>query len=684
MYRWFREEGSSLPLGATCFKELDSFNFALYSKHATQVSLLFYSDEDFTNPLFSYDFDPYKNKTHRIWHCRLPAAQLSGVRFYAYRIDGPEATGRFEWHTFDPEKILLDPYARGVFFPPAYSRQAAIAAGPNDGKAPLGYLPTAGKTFDWHDDSIRKHGADLIIYELHVRGFTQHQSSGVPKAKRGTFAGIVEKIPYLQELGITAVELMPIHQQDPQSHEYWGYNTLNFFSINNQYAEADEAGQQISEFKTMVHELHRAGIEVILDVVYNHTCEGDDRGPTFSFKGIDNSTYYLINQDLDKPYFNFSGTGNTMHTANLAVKNLIIDSLRYWAEEMHIDGFRFDLASVFARDQNGDIAFDRPPIFGDIRTHRALAGVRLIAEPWDTAIDQLGTRFPGAYWKQWNGAFRDDVRRFVRGDEGMVGAFMQRLYGSDDLFPGDPMNAYHAHQSVNFINAHDGFTLYDLVAYNEKHNEANGLHNTDGTDQNYSWNCGFEGDQDVPAEVIELRLRQARNFFTILMISNGTPMFTMGDEFLRSQGGNNNPFNQDNETSWVDWRRQTENRDFFNFCKKMIAFRKAHPSLCRSRFWRGDIRWYGADGPVNMGPGSHLLAFYLDGSAEEDDDIYAMFNAHWEGHTFRFGEKGPWHRIVNTGILAPQTVAERGQDIIKQDNYWLGPRSVAVFVRSRQ
>lgn len=683
MISWTTTEGASYPLGVTYIPQEDAFNFAIYSKHATSVTLLIYNNQHYDLPVATFHLHYLRHKSHRIWHCRIKAAQLKESRYYAYKIEGPGPAGQFEWHAFDKEKVLLDPFARSVFFPPAFDRTVASLPGPNDGQAPLGIIFKDTHTFDWQDDKRPHHESDLIIYELHVKGFTFHPSSGVAEDKRGTYTGIIEKIPYLQELGVTAVEFMPVHQYDPQSGDYWGYSTLNFFSPHHAYASHKDIGGQLKEFKQMVKALHQAGIEVLLDVVYNHTTEGDRFGPIYSFKGIDNSTYYLMNKSLPEPYANFTGAGNTIHTRNNYVKTMIIDSLRYWVEEMHVDGFRFDLTSIFSRNTDGSISFEEPPIFGDIQSDPLLAHIRFIAEPWDAmGTMQLGAKFPGLQWMQWNGTYRDDVRKFVKGDPGMVGYLMTRLYGSDDLFSDALPYAYHPYQSINFITSHDGFTLYDLVAYNYKHNFANGEHNADGQNENYSWNCGVEGDHSLPEQVFRLRKQQAKNFVVLLMLSNGTPMILAGDEFLRTQKGNNNAYNQDNEISWINWHLAEKHHDFFQFFKKMIAFRKAHPSLCRSRFWREDVRWFGTTGAPDLAHHSRSMAFFLSGKSQEDDDMYVMINAYWEALTFTFQLEGPWHRMVNTSFDPPNDFVEQGEDIIYHHTYLLRPRTVAVFIRS--
>jgi isoamylase len=684
---WAEAEGLPFPLGVTWIETEQASNFALYSEHAESVTLLLYTEDDHATPVLSCRLDYLKNKSRRVWHCRLPQSMLKGARYYAYSVEGPKPAGRFEWHNFDPEKILLDPYAKSLFFPPSFDRSAAIGPGSNAGKAALGLIAADGWLFDWDGDRRPRHESDTIIYELHVKGFTRHPSSGVTPAKRGTYAGLVEKIPYLQELGVTVVELMPVFQFDWQDNNYWGYMPLSFFAAHHGYSSTPDSCEQHNEFRAMVKALHAANIEVIIDVVYNHTGEGDDRGPMYSFKGIDNSTYYLMSGDPEAPYENFSGTGNSLNCANRYVRKMIADSMRFWVRDMHVDGFRFDLASVFARNLDGSINREDPPMFGDIRAEADFSNVRLIAEPWDaTDVYQLGRSFPGTLWLQWNGRFRDDIRRFVRGDGGMVSTIMQRLYGSDDLFPDERIYAYHPYQSVNYITSHDGFTLYDLVSYNQKRNWANGRSNTDGMPDNYSWNCGWEGDARVPPEVLQLRKRQVKNFCCLLFLSNGTAMLRAGDEFMQTQGGNNNPYNQDNETSWLDWRRQTANPDIFRFFKMMIAFRKAHPSLSRSRFWRDDVRWYGVGPSVDMSWDSHSLAFSLHGASQKDDDLYVMINAHQEDVHFFIQEGRPeeWRRVIDTALDSRDDFCEPGREVqLAFGSYTVKARSIVVLIRAR-
>jgi glycogen operon protein len=539
--------------------------------------------------------------------------------------------------------------------------------------------------FNWNGDRHIRHEADLVIYEMHVRGFTRHASSGFPAEQRGTFGGVIAKIPYLVELGVTAVELMPVFQFDPQEDNYWGYMPLNFFAPHHVYATSPDQCGQRSEFRRMVQALHAAGIEVILDVVFNHTCEGDANGPTYSFKGIDNSTYYLVVENSPDQYLNFSGCGNTLHTSNSAVRRLVVDSLRYWATEMHVDGFRFDLASVFTRNTDGSVNLEDPPIFDEIASDPSLADVRLIAEPWDAqGIFLLGRRFPGALWMQWNSHYRDTLQRFVRGDAGLIGDLMTRLYGSSDLFPDGCANSLRPYQSVNYITSHDGFTLYDLVSYNRRHNEANGHGNTDGA-KDFSDNRGVEGDGNVSAEVLRLRKQRVKNFVCLLMLSNGTPMFRMGDEFLHSQGGNNNPYNQDNETSWLDWRRLEEHHDVFRFFKEMIAFRKARPSISRSHFWRDDVHWFGPNGPVDLSLSSQALAFHLSGRSVNGSDLYVLINGSHRPVTFRVqhGSLGVWRKLIDTAAESPRDISTSGFDgDAVLDILEIAPHSVAVLCQT--
>ncbi len=657
------DEGGLGPPGAIWLENEQAWNFTLYSRHARGVTLLLYSGTNFVRPVLELKLDPLTNKTARVWHCLIKAKSAPGALYYAYRIQGPfnPSAG----HRFDAEKVLFDPYAQELFFPWDFSREVAKQPGRNDGRAVLGVLPQAAEAFDGDAKPPPRHTHDLIVYELHVKGFTARDGS-VAKEKRGTFLGLIEKIPYLSELGVTAVELMPVHQFDPQEGNYWGYMTLSFFAPHQDYVVRNA----VAEFRQMVRAFHEAGIEVWLDVVYNHTCEGDETGPTYCYRGIDDRSYYL--SDTSGRYLDYTGCGNTTRCAHPLMRLLVLRSVQHWAERMGIDGFRFDLASVFARNEDGSINTESPAIATELSAAALMYDLRLVAEAWDINAYLLGRGFPGLAWRQWNGRFRDDLRSFVKGDANMVGALMQRVYGSDDLFPDGPGDVYRPYQTVNYITSHDGFCLYDLVSYDEKHNEANGHENRDGPADNRSWNCGWEGDDGASAEVLLLRRQQVKNFFTLLMLANGTPMFCAGDEFLNTQHGNNNPYNQDNETTWVDWSLLEKNQDVFRFFQYMIAFRKERPWIGRSRYWRDDVHWYGANGPVDLGQQSRTLAYCLYG----ESDLYVMVNAFWEPVRFHIQEGKDWKRRIDTsrqGLL---------EEPVSSGDYEVAARSVVVLERT--
>jgi isoamylase len=654
------DEGGLGPPGALWLENQQAWNFTLYSRHARAVTLLLYNATDFVEPVFQLSL----NKTARVWHCLVPKQLAPAAKYYAYRVGGPwtPALG----HRFNADKILFDPYAEELFFPPEFSRDAAKQAGRNDGRAILGVLPRLQQPFDWGILPPPRHTHDAIVYELHVKGFTARENSGVPDERRGTFLGLIEKIPYLKELGVTVVELMPVHQFDPQENNYWGYMTLNFFAPHHSYGMKDAA----DEFRQMIRAFHQACIEVWLDVVYNHTSEADENGPTYCYRGIDDHSYYLLG--TTGQYLDYTGCGNTTRCAHPLTRLLVLRSVQHWAANMGVDGFRFDLASVFARNEDGSINTESPAIATELTAAALMYDLRLVAEAWDINAYLLGRSFPGLAWRQWNGRFRDDVRSFVKGDPGMVGALMQRLYGSDDLFPDGPGDVYRPYQSVNFITAHDGFCLYDLVSYNEKHNEANGHENRDGPSDNRSWNCGWEGNDSAPDEVLALRRQQVKNFFTLLVLANGTPMFCAGDEFLNTQHGNNNPYNQDNETTWLDWSLLEKNQDMFRFFQYMIAFRKERPWIGRSRYWREDVHWYGANGSVDLGQQPRTLAYGLHG----ESDLYVMINAFWEPVRFHIQEGKDWKGIVDT---SRQALLE---EPVSSGDYEVAARSVVVLERT--
>jgi isoamylase len=515
-----------------------------------------------------------------------------------------------------------------------------------------------------------RHGHDLIIYEIHVRGFTRRASSNIREEERGTFAGVVAKIPYLKALGITAIELLPVQQFEPLRDDYWGYMTLNFFSPHAQYSMKGTPEGALREFRWMVDEFHKAGIEVLLDVVYNHTAEMGEGGPTYSFRGIDNSTYYALSPTDLSSYVNFSGCGNDLRTAHPAVRLLVIDSLRYWATSIGVDGFRFDLASIFARNEDGTLNSEDPPIISEISGDHHLAEVRLIAEPWDAGSGYLmGRAFPGRSWCQWNDHFRDTVRKFIKGEGGLVGDLMTRLYGSTDLLPDTLIDADRRYQSINFIDCHDGLNLCDLVSYSN--------------DGQHSWNCGYEGTENVPAEVAALRKRQIRNFCCLLMLSNGVPMFLAGDEFMHTQAGNPNVYDQDNETTWLDWDLVTKNAEILRFFRMMIGFRKAHPLIARSTGWGADCTWYGTDGDADLRSSSRSIALHLRGGSSGDIDIYAMLNAHWDKLSFRLPTSATWKRVVDTSLDSPSDIVEEAEAPLHDlESYSVGPRSVVVLTSS--
>ncbi len=682
--RWRSAEGAPSPLGVVWLEGEQAYNFALYSRYATAVTLLCYASHDPVHPVYTATLST-PGATRR------GGSGTAACRQRSWR--GPSTTptastarpGIDEGHRFDPQKVLLDPYAQEVHFPPRFSRAACSRPGPTDGRAPLGVLPRPREAYDWGDHRRPRHASDLIIYELHVKGFTARASSGVSPAQRGTFAGLKAKVPYLADLGVTVVELLPVQQFDPDEGNYWGYMTLNFFAPHQAYA----AGDPLDEFRDLVRAMHGAGIEVWLDVVYNHSSEFDATGPTYTYRGLDNRTYYLMGP-RPGAYRQDTGCGNTLRCGDPAVRALIMDSLRHWTELMRVDGFRFDLASIFTRDSSGEVDLHDPPLIAEISAFSERADRRVVAEAWDVASYQLGRAFPGVTWLQWNGKFRDDLRCAVRGDPGRVPDLMRRLYGSDDLFPDSLEESYRPYQSVNFVTAHDGFCLYDLVSYNRKHNEANGFGNQDGADENFSWNCGWEGDAGAPERVLALRRRQVKNYCALLLLANGVPMLVAGDELMHTQGGNNNPYNQDNEVTWLDWEKLQRNADVHRFFKLMIAFRKAHPSICRSRYWREDVRWYGPQAGTDMSWESRTLAYALRGASQGDDDLYVMINLGEEAQTFTIqewerppgGSAGGWLRCVDTWRPSPEDIAGPGQEpALDSRQYLVQSRSVVVLRR---
>ncbi|MFN2152613.1 MAG: glycogen debranching protein GlgX, partial [Anaerolineales bacterium] len=607
--------GIPYPLGAAyCHKGV---NFSFYSKNGVQAELLFFDDVDDGTPSRIIELDPSKNRTFHYWHVCVQG--IKAGQLYGFRVHGPNDPKY--GHRFDGEKLLIDPYGRAVAVPQNYDRGAASRPG-NNAAVAMKSVVTDRRAYDWEGDQPLKRALNqTVIYEMHVGGFTRHPNSGVVEEKRGTYAGLIEKIPYLQDLGITAVELLPIYQFDEQEapnglSNYWGYNPVSFFAPHPGYSSQRDPVGPLNEFRDMVKALHKAGIEIILDVVYNHTAEGNQWGPTFSFRGFDNRSYYILGKDPSQ-YMNYSGTGNTLNANRSVVRRLILDSLRYWVQEMHVDGFRFDLASIFSRDDLG-LPVVNPPLLWDIESDPVLAGTKLIAEAWDAGgLYQVGT-FIGDRWKEWNGKFRDDIRAFVKGDNGMVINLASRFLASPDLYGHEEREP---EQSINFVTCHDGFTLNDLVSYNHKHNWANQEGNRDGHNHNLSWNCGVEGPTDDPA-VEKLRKQQIKNFLTINLLALGVPMLLMGDEVRRTQGGNNNAYCQDNEISWFDWSLIDRHAEIYRFAKALIEFRLSlnvykdvRGVPLRRLLETAQLDWHGVKlGKPDWGYYSHTLAFTVLGS----------------------------------------------------------------------
>jgi isoamylase len=676
--------GCSAPLGATVCR--GGVNFSLFSRRASQVQLLFFDRVDDSNPSRVLTLDPQKHRTYHYWHIFVP--WLGPGQIYAYRVHGSfDPTNGLR---FDPSKVLLDPYGRGVVVPQGYSRRAGERTGDNTATA-MKSVVVDTTSYDWEGDTPLRHpSSQTVIYEMHVRGFTQNPNSGIPADIRGTFRGLIEKIPYLQNLGITAVELLPIFQFDPQDCpaglvNYWGYAPVSFFAPHQAYSSRQDPPGPVDEFRDMVKALHRAGIEVLLDVVFNHTAEGNHSGPTISFRGIDNAAYYVLEQDRSR-YANFSGTGNTLNANHSIVRRMIVDSLRYWVQEMHVDGFRFDLASILARDSSGGV-LSNPPVLWDIESDPNLAGTKMIAEAWDAAgLYQVGS-FVGDSWKEWNGHFRDDVRSFFRGDDGSLRRFADCLVGSHEIYR---HKGREAEQSVNFVTCHDGLTLNDLVSYNQKHNDANRENNRDGADDNRSWNCGVEGPTDDP-EIERLRNRQVKNFLTVTVLSLGLPMLLMGDEVRRTQLGNNNFYCHDSEANWFDWLRLEKHQDVHRFVKLLLArrlLRDTRPELTRmtlTQLLRNIKGWHGTRlNQPDWRNYSHSVALSAELS-KENLLAHCIFNAYWEPLEFELPPIGSatenrWKRWIDTSLEAPRDISEwQESQLVDGYRYRVGPRSVAVF-----
>ena len=678
--------GSSFPLGATVLS--GGVNFSVYSKNADGVELLLFDRAADTRPSRIISLDMAMNRTYFYWHVFVPC--LRPGQIYGYRVSGP-----FEPETglrFDGQKVLLDPYGKALAMPDQYSRLAASLPGDNAAVA-LKSVVADLSLYDWEGDRpLRRPFYNTIIYELHVRGFTRHPSSGVSEEKRGTYAGLIERIPYLKDLGITAVELLPVFQFDDQDappgfKNYWGYSPVSFFVPHGAYCSFRDPLGPLDEFRDMVKSLHRAGIEVILDVVYNHTTEGHEYGPTLCYRGLENRAYYILEENNSR-YANYSGCGNTLNAGNSIVRRMIIDSLHHWVNEMHVDGFRFDLASILTRDENGQ-PLANPPVLWDIESDPVLAGTKLIAEAWDAAgLYQVGS-FIGESWKEWNGRFRDDLRSFMKGDRGAVSRVASRLLGSPDLYGHQDREP---EQSINFITCHDGFTLNDLVSYNQKHNEANGEENRDGMNDNLSCNCGVEGPTDDP-DIEKLRNRQVKNFLTVTLLAIGAPMLLMGDEMRQTQGGNNNAYCQDNEISWLDWNRLEQHADVHSFVKNLIAARLRWDAFDPSRevslsqtLRQARIQWHGIKlSQPDWGPDSHSIALTA-WSRRGRLLTHIILNGYWEPLAFELPpvqnlQGKAWHRWIDTSLAPPDDIGSwANAPAVPGETYLVQPRSIVVLM----
>jgi isoamylase len=673
--------GKSFPLGATVYP--DGVNFVLFSSNCTAVELLFFDHPADPTPSRIIPFEPDQNRTFYYWHVFVKGVQAG--QLYGYRVYGPFDPN--QGMRFNGSKVLIDPYAKVVMYGDNYLRDAAIHLGDNCAHA-MKSVVCNPDTYDWEGDTPIHHPFhNSIIYEMHVGGFTRHHTSGIAPEKRGTYAGLIEKIPYLQDLGIRSVELMPVQQFDthdapPELTNYWGYSPIAFFAPHRGFSFRQDPLGPVDEFRDMVKAFHRAGIAVILDVVFNHTAEGNEKGPTLSFRGIENRAYYILNRHNRSVYENFSGCGNTLNANHSIVRRMIMDCLRYWVQSMHVDGFRFDLASILSRGEDGH-PLKSPPVLWDIESDPVLASTVIIAEAWDAAgLYQVGS-FIGDKWAEWNGRYRDDVRRFVRGEPHTVEPLAAYISGSPNIYtePGrDPG------RSINLVTAHDGFTLNDLVSYNEKHNDANRESNRDGMNNNYSWNCGVEGPTDDP-QIEALRVRQIKNFLTILLVSQGKPMILMGDEIRRTQHGNNNAYCQDNDTSWLNWDNLHHHGDILRFVRIFIRLRDEYRIFHEKKFWiepgGPEIAWHGVQmNQPDWGENSHSLAFELY-NPSHGEHIHVMLNAFWEPLHFELPSLQPnrhWCLRVDTAQPTPHDCPDIPVPIYDQHHYTVQSRSSVIIV----
>ncbi|MDR2069706.1 MAG: glycogen debranching protein GlgX [Spirochaetaceae bacterium] len=705
------ENGKPLPLGAMLTDT--GVNFSLFSRNALSVILILFESPASDSAYEEIILDRQKNRTGDVWHCHI--RDLKAGALYLYRADGPylpEKGFRFNIH-----KTLIDPYAKALTDFDHWDLQASMGYNPQEPSGDLSYsykddIATQPRcvviddAFDWQGDLPLNYPLRFsVLYETHVRGLTIHPSSGARYP--GTFRGVIEKIPFFKELGITSLEFLPIQEFNerelprinPRTGKplvnYWGYSTAAFFAPKGSYSWDRTPGGQVGEFKEMVRELHKAGIEVILDVVFNHTAEGNERGPTFSFRGLDNTIYYIL--DENKRYYkNYSGCGNTVNCNHPVVRALIMDCLRYWVTEMHVDGFRFDLGSILGRDQQGRL-MENPPVLEQIAEDPVMRNTKLIAEAWDAGGAYQVGWFPGGRWAEWNDRFRDDIRRYWRSDPQQVRHLATRLSGSSDLYLRDGRKPFH---SINFVTSHDGFTLWDLVSYNHKHNEDNGEDNRDGGDANYSFNYGAEGASLDPV-IPSLRVRQIKNFVATLMVSLGTPMILGGDELGRTQQGNNNAYCQDNEISWYDWSFLKKNEGLFRFIKEMVAFRLRHHGFMRPEFYTGrdgnynaipDISWFDEKGnSPDWEKMNACLALRMDGSRadiladQDDNDFFIMFNGGKEQVPFALCEAlegKTWVRAADTSLASPEDISPPGKEtpLARPDVYLVKGQSMVILI----
>ena len=686
--------GLKHPFGSTVIKE--GVNFSIYSSIAEKIDLLIFNKPDDLEPEFIYTLDRDLNKTNYSWHVFVKG--LKPGSGYAYRVHGSNNLHR--GHRIDPEKVLIDPYSKGNSLK-LWDRASACLPGDNLHTS-MRSVVIDTDNYDWEGDSpLNTPLEKTVIYEMHIGGFTKDPSSNVENP--GTFIGLIDKIPYLKKLGVTAVELLPCFSFDHTDVfkevdgnklvNYWGYSTVGYFAPHQAYCVSPESGDHIKEFRDMVKALHKEGIEVILDVVFNHTDEGNHQGPTFSFKGLDNPTYYYLTGDNGSKeyYYDYTGCGNTFNCNHPICEKFILDCLRFWVKEMHVDGFRFDEGSILSRGENGE-PLEHPPVIWAIELDEVLADSKVIAEAWDAAgLYQIGY-FPGKRWAEWNGKYRDAIRGFVKGDPGLIGEVASRITGSADLYQSQDRNPVN---SVNFITAHDGFTLYDLCSYNNKNNWANGEDNNDGIDENLSWNCGAEGvtnDQWIN----DLRTRQVKNFATILMLSQGIPMFVAGDEFMRTQNGNNNTYCHDNKLNWHDWgqMKSPEAINMISFWSNLIRFREENIDHFKGKYYDGstnkfgvkDIEWHGTKlhSPNWDDPNAKCLSLTLGDTSTNNnqlDNLHIMFNMHWESISFEIPKYKSlkWFRVLDTSIEEDNLSVNNMHPKIDSNDYILNARSIVIL-----